>query len=221
MNIFVKSVAAHLQGVAMTGLVLFLAAGTVNYWQAWTYLAVIAAVGVLTSIWFLRTDPEVLRRRLPAAESRRSQKLVVAASFALWGGLLAVSGLDHRFGWSEVPTALCVAGSVLMAVQMGLVALVLTQNSHAKVTVGVDEDQPIVTTGMYAVIRHPMYACTALQTVATPIALGSYWALAVAVPIGAVLVTRILDEEELLCTELPGYADYAQRVRHRLVPGIW
>jgi protein-S-isoprenylcysteine O-methyltransferase Ste14 len=220
-DVFLKSVISELEGIAASGLVVFAAAGTVRYWQAWVYLAVVGISGVLSKGYFFWTCPDVLQRRMPAREGRAAQKLVVTAVFVMWAGMLAVSGLDHRFGWSDVPAPVSVAGNVLVAAATGLVALVLTVNSHAGVTVRVEDGQQITTTGMYRLIRHPMYACNALLSVVTPLALGSYWALTFVVPNAVVLVARIRDEETLLMAELDGYPAYVQQVRFRLVPGIW
>ena len=132
-----------------------------------------------------------------------------------------VSALDYRFGWSQVPTAICLIGDVLVAVGLILVGLVVIQNSYAAATVQVEGDQKIVSTGLYGMVRHPMYTGSVIMMIGIPFALGSYWGLLTVVPAAIVLALRIRDEEKLLQEELDGYRDYAQKVRYRLVPCVW
>jgi protein-S-isoprenylcysteine O-methyltransferase Ste14 len=132
-----------------------------------------------------------------------------------------VSALDHRFGWSSVPTAVVVVGDVLVAVGIGLAYAVITQNNYAAATITVEAGQPVVSTGVYGVVRHPMYVGALTMTIGTPLALGSYWGLLVVVAGVLVFVARILDEERALRQDLEGYAEYMDKVRYRLVPGVW
>lgn len=132
-----------------------------------------------------------------------------------------LSGLDHRFGWTEVPTAICLVGAVLLAVGFNGFTLVLAQNSHASITIRVEDSQPLISTGLYGVVRHPMYTCNAFVMVGNPLALGSYWGLVFVIPIFLLFAVRIRDEEKLLQEELDGYHEYMQKVPHRLMPGIW
>lgn len=143
---------------------------------------------------------------------------------ALWLSLAAmfvVSALDHRFGWSPVPTAISLVGDVLVAVGLGVAMLVVLQNSHAAATVQVESGQKLVSTGLYGLVRHPMYAGNVIMMVGIPLALDSYWGLVFVVPGVSGLAFRIRDEEKLLKDDLAGYREYAQEVRYRLVPGIW
>ncbi|MET4429278.1 MULTISPECIES: isoprenylcysteine carboxylmethyltransferase family protein [unclassified Mycolicibacterium] len=208
-------------GMAVFGSLLFVPAGTFNYWQAWVFLAVIVTASWISSIYFLRTNRAALQRRKLATETRMAQKLIAAGIAALWAAMVVVSVLDHRFGWSAVPAAISLIGDVLVAVGIGLVVLVIVQNSHAAVTVRVEEGQQLVSTGLYGRVRHPMYTSNIFLLVGTPLALGSYWGLLFVVPGLLVFAVRIRDEEKLLSEELAGYREYMQRVRYRLVPGIW
>ena len=208
-------------GLVSYALFVFVPAGTPNYWQAWVLLAVIATTGWVSSIYFLRTNPEVLERRIPTAESRPFQKVVVSGVFLLGAAMLIVSALDHRFGWSAVPTAMSIVGNILVAIGITIVQVVLVQNSHAAVTVRVEAGQQLVSTGLYGLVRHPMYTCNAFLLVGVPLALGSYWGLIFIVPSVLVFAFRIHDEEALLQEELAGYREYMQKVRYRLVPGVW
>jgi protein-S-isoprenylcysteine O-methyltransferase Ste14 len=135
--------------------------------------------------------------------------------------MVVLSALDHRFGWSVVPTAISLVGVVLLAVAFNGFTLVLAQNSHAAWTVRVEESQPLISTGLYGVVRHPMYTCNALMMVGNPLALGSYWGLVFVIPMSLVFALRIRDEEKLLQEELDGYRQYMQKVPSRVVPGIW
>jgi protein-S-isoprenylcysteine O-methyltransferase Ste14 len=209
---------------AAFGLMLFVPAGTVNYWQAWVFLAVVAISVQIPPIYLLRTNPAALQRRMrggPAAESRVAQKVVIAGLYLSLAAMVVVSALDHRFGWSPVPPAICLIGDVLVAVGLGVVALVLIQNSYAASTVQVEAGQTVVSTGLYGLVRHPMYTGNVIMLVGIPLALGSYWGLVFVVPGLIVLAVRIRDEEKLLQEELTGYREYTQTVRHRLVPLMW
>jgi protein-S-isoprenylcysteine O-methyltransferase Ste14 len=210
--------------LAAIGLLLFLPAGTVSYWQAWAFLAVFALAAWLPSIYLQVTNPVALQRRMrsgPAAEGRTVQKIVM---IGLYGSLAAIcisSGLDHNFGWSSVPTAITLIGDIVVAAGFGVVVLVTVQNSYASTTVQVESGQEVVTTGLYGLVRHPMYSGNVLMLAGMPLALGSYWALIFVVPGVAVLASRIHDEEKLLGDELAGYREYTQLVRSRLVPYMW
>lgn len=209
---------------AVFGLMLFVPAGTFNYWQAWVFLAVVAISVQIPPIYLLRTNPAALQRRMrggPAAESRVEQKVVIAGLYLSLAAMVVVSALDHRFGWSPVPTAICLVGDVLVAIGLGVVALVLIQNSYAASTVQVEAGQTVVSTGLYGLVRHPMYTGNVIMLVGIPLALGSYWGLVFVVPGLIVLALRIRDEEKLLQEELTGYREYTQTVRHRLVPLMW
>jgi protein-S-isoprenylcysteine O-methyltransferase Ste14 len=208
-------------GIAMAGLLIFAPAGTFNYWQAWVFLAVLAISGWIASIYFLRTNPAVLQRRMPTTETRTLQQIVAAGGYLLWAAMLFVSALDHRFGWSAVPAPISLAGDVLVAIGITVAVLALVQNNHAAVTVRVEAGQSVISTGLYGIVRHPMYTSNAFLAVGTPLALGSYWGLVFVIPAMSVFVVRIRDEEKLLQQELAGYSDYMQKVRYRLVPHIW
>jgi protein-S-isoprenylcysteine O-methyltransferase Ste14 len=218
-----KMLASALIQLVVLGLTLFVSAGTVHYWQAWVFL-VVALSTWIPGLYLLQTNPDALERRMrggPAAETRMVQKLVMAG---VWLSLLAavvVSALDHRFGWSPVPTAVCLVGDVLVAVGLGVAMLVVVQNNHAAATVRVEAGQQVVSTGLYGLVRHPMYTGNVILMLGIPLALGSYWGLVFVMPVLVVLALRIRDEEKLLGQELDGYREYTQQVRYRLVPHMW
>lgn len=208
----------------MFGVVLFLPAWTFDYWQAWVLLVVFVLSARLPGIYLLRTNPAALQRRMhggPTAETRMVQKVVMGGVWLSLAAMFVVSSLDHRFGWSRVPTAICLVGDVLVVVGLGVVVLVVIQNSYAAATVRVESDQKLVSTGLYGLVRHPMYSGNLIAMVGIPLALGSYWGLTIVALGLIVLALRIRDEERLLQEELDGYREYTQTVRYRLVPHMW
>jgi protein-S-isoprenylcysteine O-methyltransferase Ste14 len=210
--------------LVVLGLVLFLTAGTFSYWQAWIFMVVFALSTWIPSIYLRRTKPVALQRRRragPTAENRTVQKFVIAGWYLSLTTMVVVSALDHRFGWSPVPTAICMVGDVLVAVGLGVAVLVVSQNSYAAATVRVEAGQRLVSTGLYGHVRHPMYTGNVITIVGFPLALGSYWGLVLVIPGLIVLALRIRDEEKLLREELDGYREYMQKARYRLVPHMW
>ncbi|WP_156690210.1 methyltransferase family protein [Mycobacterium sp. Marseille-P9652] len=224
MNTAVRMAASSIVGLLGFGVLLFVPAGTVHYWQGWVFIAVFTTVSTIPTVYLARTNPAALQRRMhagPRAEGRTAQKIIVSASFLDMFAMMAFSALDHRFGWSAVPVWVCLLGEVLVAVGLGIALLVVVQNGYAAATVTVESGQPVVSTGLYGFVRHPMYFGDVIMMVGIPLALGSYWGLLFVVPGVVVLVFRILDEEELLRGELSGYREYTQRVRYRLLPSVW
>lgn len=219
-----KVAASGLVQLIAIAVLLFVAAGTLDYWQAWVFTAVFALSAWLPSIAVQFTNPAALQRRMrggPVAEARTVQKIVMAGLYGSLAAMCVAGGLDRRFNWSSVPVALCLAGDVVVALGLCVVVAVAVQNSYASTTVRVESGQQVVSTGLYGLVRHPMYSGNVLMLAGLPLALGSYWALVFAVPGLIVLAVRIRDEETLLTQELAGYREYTQTVRHRLVPGVW
>src|SRR5262244_1799331 len=206
------------------GLLLFVPAGTVHYWQAWVYLSIFTGVSALITLDLMRNDRALLERRMrggPTAEKRPAEKLIMLCTSIGFIALLVVPALDHRFGWSAVPFAGVMAGDVLVALGFYLISFVYRENTFTAATIEVAAGQKVIATGPYAVVRHPMYASGALYILGTPLALGSYWGFLALAAMTPFLLWRLLDEERILTRDLPGYADYRQRVRHRLVPMLW
>lgn len=192
-------------------------------WQAWVYLGVSLTAGVTLIAYLRRADPTLLKRRLrgPGAEKDTSQKLIQLAAAMVFAGTIVVASLDHRFSWSHVPVSATIAGFGLLVVCYLVIFLTLRANTFAAVNINVEPGQQVVSTGPYALVRHPYYAGLLLWVLATPLALGSWWGLLLLVPMALVLASRIRFEEHFLTQNLPGYAEYCQRVRHRLVPSVW
>lgn len=206
------------------GLILFLTAGTFDYWQGWVFLAVFTLSGWIPAVYLLRTNPVALERRMrggPTAETRAVQKVVMGGVWLSLAAMILVSALGHRFGWLPVPTAICVVGDVLVAVGLGVMMLVVIQNSYAAATVRVEAGQTLASTGLYRLVRHPMYTGNVIMMLGIPLALGSYLGLVFVVSGVMVLALRIRDEEKLLREELDGYREYTQKVRYRMVPCMW
>jgi protein-S-isoprenylcysteine O-methyltransferase Ste14 len=203
---------------------IFLIAGTVGYWQAWVYLAIFFGASALTTIYVTRNDPALLERRMrggPTAETRPVQRVIMLFTVLGFVALLVVPALDHRYAWSEVPLFIVLLGEALVVIGFYFIFLVYKENTFASATVQVVAEQQVISTGPYAIVRHPMYASALLYLLGTPLALGSYWGL---VPIAAILpflIWRLFDEERLLREQLAGYSDYQQKVPNRLLPGIW
>lgn len=217
-----KKVASRLAlAPAVLGLIFFLPAGTFRYWQAWVYMAVLIIPMLSVMLYFLKHDPELLDRRLRTREKERPQKAIIALSYPLFLAAFLLPGFDRRFGWSSVPGALVAAADVIVLAGYGLFVLVIRENSFASRVVEVEARQRVVSTGPYAIVRHPMYVANILIYLASPLALGSFWAFLPALLTPAVMVARILNEEKVLKEKLVGYADYLSRVRYRLIPGVW
>lgn len=224
MKLALQTAASALLGTAFLGVLLFGPAGTLCYWQAWVFIAVFTVGTVVPSIYLAVKDPAALRRRMrvgPRAETRTVQKILIAGATLVVLAVFVLSAVDHRFGWSTVPTAVTVVGDVLVAFGLGVTQLVVVQNSYAAATIRVEAGQKLASTGLYGVVRHPMYLGTFIMMAGIPLALDSYWALLVLVPTLLVLWVRIGDEESMLRHELDGYAEYTAKVRYRLVPYLW
>ena len=206
------------------GLLLFVPAGTVRYWQAWVYLSIFTGASFLTTLYLMRKDQALLDRRMsagPTAEKRPTQKFIMLCTSIGFIALLVVPAFDHRFGWSTVPLSVVVTGDLLVAIGFYFIFLVYRENTFTSATIEVVENQKVISTGPYAIVHHPMYASASLYLLGTPLALGSYWGL---VPIAAMmpfLIWRLLDEERFLAGNLPGYTEYQKQVRYRLVPFVW
>lgn len=202
-------------------LLIFLPAGTWQYWQAWVFCGTFFSATLVVSLYFLFRDPDFIRRRLKWREPERRQQIgqSILGFFFLFG--LVLAGLDHRYGWSHVPVALVLLGDAGILMSFFFIARVFQANPFAASTVEVESGQQVITTGPYAIVRHPMYLGALPLFLSIPLALGSYWALLAYAPCIVGIILRILNEEAVLLRDLPGYADYTRTVRWRLIPHVW
>jgi protein-S-isoprenylcysteine O-methyltransferase Ste14 len=206
------------------GILLLAPAWTLDYWQAWVYLCVFGASSALITAYLWKKDPKLLERRIhagPGAENEKKQKLIQLQASCVFIGAMILPSLDHRFSWSAVPLPIVVAGDVLVALGFLIVFLVFKENTFAAATISVAPDQKVVSTGPYAVVRHPMYSGALVMLLGTPVALGSWWGLSMFIPMIFTIAWRARDEEQFLCKSLSGYKEYCQVVRYRLAPFAW
>jgi protein-S-isoprenylcysteine O-methyltransferase Ste14 len=208
----------------MLGLSIFLPARTFNYRQGWIYFIIFILSCLLITIYFFKKDPDLIQRRLkagPAAEKEKSQKIIQAFSSIFFVSIFIISGLDYHSGWSCVPLMLSIAGDILSAVGFIIIFFVFKENSYTSSIIEVGDEQKVISTGLYGMVRHPMYSGAFLMLLFTPFALGSYWGLIPVIGIILTIILRLLEEEKYLMKNLPGYKEYMEKVRFRLIPGVW
>lgn len=219
-----KTLIGFVQLIGALGILLFAPAGTLNFWQAWVYLFVFAVSTSLITVYLWKKDPKLLERRVnagPGAEKEKSQKLIQLFASLAFLGVLILPSLDHHFSWSDVPFPIVIAGDVLVALGFLIIFIVFRENPFTAATIEVALDQEVISTGLYGIIRHPMYAGALVMLFGTPLALGSWWGLLMFIPITLVIVCRLLAEERFLVNNLPGYPAYCRKVRYRLVPFVF
>ena len=208
-------------GLALVIALIFLPAGSFAFVNGWLFLGLMfAPMLILGAVMFFKA-PELLKKRLDAKEKENTQKGVVAISGLLFVGGFVVAGLDFRYRWSQVPTWAVVSASVILLVSYALYAEVMRENAYLSRTIEVQEGQKVVDTGLYGIVRHPMYAVTIWLFLSIPVVLGSWWSLLCFLPYIAVIAARILNEEKVLTKGLEGYSEYTKRVRYRIIPFIW
>lgn len=219
-----KALTGLAQLVVVLGLIFFLGAGTMRFWQAWVYLFLFGGSALLITLYLAKKDQDLLQRRLaagPGGEPTASQKIIQAFAGLSFLAIIACPALDQRFGWTHVPLWLTVAGDLMVVAGFYTVFLVFKENTYTSAVIETAEHQTVTSTGPYAVVRHPMYSGALLMLLFTPFALDSYWALLCFIPIGTAIVFRLLDEEKFLSLHLAGYTDYCSKVSYRLIPGVW
>ena len=208
-------------GLLLVGLLLFLPAGTLSYTYGWLFIGLLFVPMLIAGFIMLAKSPEFLKKRLDAKEKQSAQKGVLAFSGLMFIAGFVVAGLDYRFGWSAMPTWVTVAAAALFLVAYGLYGEVMRENAYLSRTVKVEQGQTVVDTGLYGIVRHPMYSVTILLFLMIPLILGSWYALIALAFYPAIIIVRLLDEEALLTRELPGYEAYKQKVKYRLIPFVW
>ena len=222
--LFRKAWPRQIPFLVVMALLVFGPAGTVRYWQACLFLAVFIALTVTMGLYFVVHDPALVERRMevgPRAEKEPAQRIAIGILSIVLLAMLVLPGLDRRFHWSDVPAWLTILADLAIVAGFVIFFLVMRENSYAAATIRVEHGQKVISTGLYGVVRHPMYMGALPLLIAMPLALGSYWALLLVIPAFAALVWRLIDEERVLRRDLPGYTEYCARVRYRLLPGIW
>ncbi len=223
-NLNIKAFGGLFFLVLVLALALFIPAGTLAYWQAWVFLAVWTVAVLAITLYLMKKDPGLLERRVaagPVAEQQRMQKVIQALASLAFIVMFILPGLDNRFGWLNVPLFGVVVGDILVAFGLYYVFLVFKENTFTSAVIAVGAEQKIITTGPYAVVRHPMYAGAFIMLLGVPLALGSWWGLLPVIPMITVIVVRLLEEEKFLLKNLAGYGRYRKMVKYRLIPFIW
>jgi protein-S-isoprenylcysteine O-methyltransferase Ste14 len=222
--IYMQMIRSSVLGTLALGALVFIPAGTLNYWQGWAYFGTAISASALYTIYLVKHDPALLQRRQqvgPSHEKEPAQKIIVLFIFAAFVTLIVLPPLDYRLGWSLVPWYVSVIGVALVALSFYFFYLVSKINTYAAANVRVEKGQRIVDTGVYGLVRHPMYFGTLFLIVGTPLALGSWWTLLLTPAFLLLLYFRIASEEKVLMRDLAGYAEYQRKVRYRLIPFIW
>jgi len=199
----------------------FLPAGTFLYWQAWIYMALLFIPMTFLLIYLIKHDPKLLESRMRMKEKVIEQKRIIKISWVFFLFAYLIPGFDIRYGWSHVPLWVIIVAEILVLAGYLMFAVVLRHNSYASRIIEVQKKQKVISTGPYAIVRHPMYSAILIMYIASPLALGSYWALLPTLAIPIVIIARILNEEKVLKKELKGYTEYTHKVRYRLIPSIW
>ena len=221
MKLLTDALTKFVCGLALVGLLIFLPAGTFYYTYGWLFVGLLFVPMLIAGFVMLNKSPEFLRKRLDAKEKQATQKGVVAVSGLMFIAGFVVAGLDFRFGWSNMPPWVVITASALFLLAYALYAEVMRENAYLSRTIKVEEGQTVVDTGLYGIVRHPMYAVTILLFLMIPLVLGSWFALIAFAFYPAIIIVRLKDEEALLTKELPGYEAYKQKVKYRLIPYLW
>ena len=217
MNALVK----YLMGLIMVGLLLFVPVGTFDYWNAWLFIALLFIPMLLLGVVLAVKSPDLLEKRLNSKEKESEQSVVVILSLIMFLGGFIVSALDYRFGWSKMPTVVVVVAAVILLISYGLYAEMMRENAYLSRTVEIQEEQKVIDTGLYGIVRHPMYSVTTLLFLSIPLVLGSWIGFIIFLVYPLILVKRIKNEEKVLEEGLPGYKEYKEKVRYRMIPFIW
>jgi protein-S-isoprenylcysteine O-methyltransferase Ste14 len=223
-NLNMKAFVGLLFLFVVTAALVFIPAGTLDYWQAWIFLAAYFASSLAITLYLMKKDPALLERRMrggPTAEKEPAQKIIMVLTSLGFIGLLVVPALDHRFAWSHMSPGTALAGDVLLGLGWLAIFFVFKENTFSSSTIELAPDQRVISTGPYAIVRHPMYAGALVMLLGIPIALGSWWGVLVIVAMMPALIWRLIDEERFLARNLPGYVEYQEKTRYRLMPLVW
>jgi len=220
-KLFANGIVKFLSGIVLVGLPLFLSAGSFAYWNAWLFMGILFIPMFIAGIILMKKNPYLLEKRLDVKEKQSQQKTVIALSGIMFLSGFAVAGLDYRFQWIKLPNWLVIVGAVVFLIAYGLYAEVLMENTYLSRTVEVQENQKVIDTGLYGIVRHPMYAVTLILFLSMPIVLGSVISFIIFLTYPFIIAGRIKNEEKVLEEGLAGYKEYKQKVKYRLIPFIW
>lgn len=220
-SLALSALVKYLAGVALVFALLFWPAGTFGYFNGWLFMGLLFVPMLILGIVLLIKAPALLEKRLRSKEKEGAQKCIVAAAALLFIAGFAVAGLDHRYGWSSIPLPIVIAASVVLLASYGLYGEVMRENAYLSRTVEVQKNQRVIDTGLYGIVRHPMYSVTVWLFLSIPVVLGSWWALLCFAPYVPVIIVRIINEEKVLTEGLCGYSEYKKKVRFRLIPYVW
>ena len=221
MKLLISALTKYLMGITLMGTLIFLPAGTLHWSNAWLLMAILFIPMLLMGIVMYVKSPELLTKRLNNKEKRSEQKSVVALSALIFIGGFIIAGLNHRFGWHTLPNYISYTFATIFTIGYALYAEVMRENTYLSRTIEIQENQTVVSTGLYGIVRHPMYMATVLMYLAMPLVLGSLIAFGIMLLYIPIIIRRINDEEQLLKTELPGYSEYCTQVHWRLIPFIY
>ena len=220
-KLFVNAIVKYLSGFILIAALLFVPAGSLNFIKGWIFIGLLFVPMLILGIFLFIKAPQLLKKRLSAKEKENTQKGVVIFSFLMFVAGFVTAGLDYRFGWSKVPFAVTIISGIVLLLSYGLYARVMKENAYLSRTVEIQNNQKIIDTGLYGIVRHPMYTATILLFLSMPLVLGSWFALILFLPYPFVIAIRIKNEEKVLEAGLPGYCEYKQKVRWRIIPFVW
>lgn len=220
-KLFIKAISRFILGVVLVAALLFIPAGTINYWNAWAFMGILFIPMFIAGIVLMFKSPELLKKRLNAKEKESEQKTVIALSGLMFLSGFIIAGLNYRFGWIHMSNVVVIISSVAFILSYIMYAEVLRENAYLSRTIEVQENQKVVDTGLYGIVRHPMYAATVVLFLSMPLILGSLISFCIFLVYPFIIAKRIKNEEEVLEKDLPGYAEYKKKVKYRLIPFIW
>lgn len=221
LKLFFKAIIKFLAGVICIGLVIFIPAGTLNYWNGWLFMVLLFVPMFFAGIALMIKNPDLLMRRLNSKEKEKEQKIVILLSGVMFLSIFVVAGLNYRYSWIQLPNMAVLIASIIFVIAYILYAVVLRENEYLSRTIEVEENQRVVNTGLYAVVRHPMYSATILLFLSMPLILGSIISFAIALSYLFIIIKRIKNEEAVLEKELQGYTEYKKEVKYKLIPFIF
>ena len=220
-KLFFQAITKFLLGVILIGILIFLPANTINYWNGWLFMALLFIPMFLAGIVMMIKSPELLKKRLNVKEKEKEQKDVIKLSGLMFLAGFIIAGLNYRYSWIVLPNSVVIAASVLFVLAYIIYAEVLRENAYLSRTIEVQENQKVVDTGLYGIVRHPMYAATILLFLSMPLVLGSVISLVIFLVYPFIIAKRIKDEEEVLEKQLEGYSVYKKKVKYKIIPFVW